>query len=230
MRSIVRTACAATAVAAVVGVLSATASATTVAPAGDTLSGTAGGNQTFIPSNGTSAVTVTCTAVAATGTIPPSPNNALTGGAVASDFATGPTYSGCSTNIPGSTTTVTTSTTNGKWSLGAMDFTDVTGGNADAAAGDVAAIGVPKAGAAIKVTVAGLACTITASPAEASTAIGSFKDGTNSTTNPSRATIKTQIPFTSAGACPANLGTSPSVYSGSLLIKDATHTTSAVTF
>lgn len=192
--------------------------ATTIKTAGHEVEIVQTTNQTFTPSNGTSETIVTCTGVTAFFTIPGEPNNSLENGSVRADFSTRPTYTGCSTNIAGTTTTVATT---GGWSLDA--FHTPNGSN-------VITVAVPQEGAVITVeNVEGIGtCTLTVSPTGASAVSGSWTNGTNSEGSPSTAAIKEQVSFSPApGACGA-VGTSPAVYQGTVKAVDQTDSTKPV--
>jgi hypothetical protein len=198
----------------VLGISATSAWATTVTPAGAEAQIEAKSNQTFTVNNGAGAI-VTCKKVTGKFTVPAATKNTLAEGSVTTDFTQTPAYSECENNLVGGTTTVTTNATNGKWSIDAMDFPDVTAGNGDLAAGDVAAIGVPKAGAEINIVNA--ACTIVVSPEEASAVIAAWHDGTKPK-NPegSWVKIKDQVNFTGCGQ------TAPASYAGEIWVNNIT--------
>jgi hypothetical protein len=173
---------------AVTAFAAAPALATEVTPASSAFTAklVAGTSATFTPENGSFAVTVSCEASSTTGTTPSStlpmsgppffnnrpasnPPSLLAGGSVLANLAT-PTFTTC-TSAPGVTTSVATNSTNGKWSI---DWNVL---NSQASPWTTAAVGVPKAGAAITLTAGTETCVLTIDPETAQGVIGYWQNG-----------------------------------------------------
>jgi hypothetical protein len=129
-----------------------------------------GTDMTFAGNINSVPITVSCTTFSASGTTGSSPSDTvpLTGS---------PTISGC-TDSTGGTDTITTNTTNGKWSLSVTSKKPYK-----------ATLSIPKAGATFKSNILS-GCTITAAPTKAAAVKGSF-DG-NQTDTVKNAKIKTK--------------------------------------
>ncbi len=175
--------------------------------------------------NGTGA-TVTCEASTTSGTTPsntiqclaPKYNNnphsttntsEKAGGSVLANLVK-PTFTTCTS--PATTTTVTTSETNGKWSL---DWNVL---NSEAAPWTTAAIGVPKAGAMITLEASGFKCALTVDPETAQGVVGYWENGTSTTE--SKLYINAQVFFAATAAtkteCETDFGITNSGEPGSV--------------
>ncbi|HEY5046022.1 MAG TPA: hypothetical protein VII53_09215 [Solirubrobacteraceae bacterium] len=191
---------------------------------------------TFTPENGIFAASITCTVSHATGFTPsntkpvagPPFNNSnpsnvvpskLAGGSVLTNLSS-PSFETCST--PGvTTTTVTSNSTNGKWSLNLNVL------NSAAAPWTTAAIGVPKAGATITLVAGANTCVLTVNPENAQGVLGYYENGTATTA--STAFINNQMFFAPTAAtkavCEAILGAagleSPAVFRATYKIATA---------
>ncbi|MFF8268294.1 hypothetical protein ACF059_12960 [Streptomyces sp. NPDC016562] len=178
------------AVAAAVAAASATATATplplagstTVTPAGHGFQATLSGKATLKAGS----VTVTCTVSVATGTVPAAPGNTNPAGPVSSPISA-PTYSSCTSSMPGVTPTVTTS---GAWAVSMQNGSPVT-----------ATMTVPVGGLVVKTT--GLAtCTVTAAPTAAASVGGSWTNGAPSTLTFTNASVPVTV--TGGFGCPTS--------------------------
>ncbi|MGW7450188.1 hypothetical protein [Streptomyces sp. NPDC054787] len=178
------------AVAAAVTAASATATATplplagstTVTPAGHGFQATLSGKATLKAGS----VTVTCTVSVATGTVPAAPGNTNPAGPVSSPISA-PTYSSCTSSMPGVTPTVTTS---GAWAVSMQNGSPVT-----------ATMTVPVGGLVVKTT--GLAsCTVTAAPTAAASVGGSWANGAPSTLTFTNASVPVTV--TGGFGCPTS--------------------------
>jgi hypothetical protein len=178
------------AVAAAVATASATATATplplagstTVTPAGHGFQATLSGKATLKAGS----VTVTCTVSVATGTVPAAPGNTNPAGPVSSPISA-PTYSSCTSSMPGVTPTVTTS---GAWAVSMQNGSPVT-----------ATMTVPVGGLVVKTT--GLAtCTVTAAPTAAASVGGSWTNGAPSTQTFTNASVPVTV--TGGFGCPTS--------------------------
>ena len=186
--------------------------------------------------NGTGA-TVTCEASTTSGTTPsstepvsgppfynnnpPSTTNTSekAGGSVLANLVK-PTFTTCTS--PASATTVTTNETNGKWSIDWNVLNDA------AAEWTTAAIGVPKAGAVIKLEASSKVCELTVDPETAQGVVGYWENGT--TTTESKLYINEQVFYAPTASTKANCETiigsgvvadSPAVFRSSYTIEDA---------
>ncbi|MEU4733180.1 hypothetical protein [Streptomyces sp. NPDC023588] len=178
------------AVAAAVAAASATATATplplagstTVTPAGHGFQATLSGKATLKAGS----VTVTCTVSVATGTVPAAPGNTNPAGPVSSPISA-PTYTSCTSSMPGVTPTVTTS---GAWAVSMQNGSPVT-----------ATMTVPVGGLVVKTT--GLAsCTVTAAPTAAASVGGSWTNGAPSTLTFTNASVPVTV--TGGFGCPTS--------------------------
>ncbi|MFD8979902.1 hypothetical protein [Streptomyces sp. NPDC059564] len=179
-----------TAAAAALTVASATATAaplplagsTTVTPAGHAFKATLSGKATLKAGS----VTVTCSVSVATGMVPAAPGNQNAAGPVSSPISP-PTYSSCTSSIPGVTPTVTTS---GAWAVSMQNGSPVT-----------ATMTVPTGGLVVHTT--GLAtCTVTAAPAGPASVPGTWTNGAP----PSLTFTNASVPVTVTGGfgCPTS--------------------------
>ncbi|MGW7456197.1 hypothetical protein [Streptomyces sp. NPDC054797] len=178
------------AVAAAVAAASATATATPLPLAGSTTVTPAGhGFQAVLSGKATlkaGSVTVTCTVSVATGTVPAAPGNTNPAGPVSSPISA-PTYSSCTSSMPGVTPTVTTS---GAWAVSMQNGSPVT-----------ATMTVPVGGLVVKTT--GLAsCTVTAAPTAAASVGGSWTNGAPSTLTFTNASVPVTV--TGGFGCPTS--------------------------
>ncbi|MEV0411722.1 hypothetical protein AB0I68_13210 [Streptomyces sp. NPDC050448] len=155
---------------------------TTVTPAGHSFTATLSGKATLKAGS----VTVTCTVSVSTGTVPAAPGNSNPAGPVSSPISP-PTYSSCTSGIPGVTPTVTTS---GSWSVSMQDGSPIT-----------ATMTVPVGGLVVHTT--GLAtCTVTAAPSAPANVAGTWANGAP----PSLTFANASVPVTVTGGfgCPTS--------------------------
>ncbi|MEV7414478.1 hypothetical protein [Streptomyces sp. NPDC089919] len=208
-RTRTRTALAATAAAAglALGALSGTTAAaapalagsTTVTPAGHAFKATLTGKATLKAGS----VTVTCSVSVSTGSVPAAPGNHNAAGPVSSPV-TPPTYSSCTTSIPGVSATVTTS---GAWSVSMQNGSPIT-----------ATMTVPTGGMVVHTS--GLAtCTVTAAPLAPAGAAGTWTNGAP----PSLAFAGAVVPVKVVGGfgCPTSATTS--TFTATYLVTDTTN-------
>ncbi|MCX5380873.1 hypothetical protein [Streptomyces sp. NBC_00091] len=158
------------------------AGSTTVTPAGHAFKATLSGKATLKAGS----VTVTCTVSVSTGTVPAAPDNQNPAGPVASPISP-PTYSSCTSSMPGVTPTVTTS---GSWSVSMQNGSPVT-----------ATMTVPTGGLVLHTT--GLAtCTVTAAPSAPANVPGSWANGAPSSLTFTNATVPVTV--TGGFGCPTS--------------------------
>ncbi|MEU9160578.1 hypothetical protein AB0D29_09930 [Streptomyces sp. NPDC048424] len=158
------------------------AGSTTVTPAGHAFQATLTGKATLKAGS----VTVTCTVSVATGTVPAAPGNSNPAGPVSSPISA-PTYSSCTSSMPGVTPTVTTS---GAWTVSMQDGSPIT-----------ATMGLPVGGLVVKTT--GLAsCTVTAAPTAPANVGGSWANGAPSTLTFTNASVPVKV--TGGFGCPTS--------------------------
>ncbi|MFE2287448.1 hypothetical protein ACFXDJ_25165 [Streptomyces sp. NPDC059443] len=158
------------------------AGSTTVTPAGHAFKATLSGKATLKAGS----VTVTCTVSVSTGAVPAAPGNQNASGPVSSPISP-PTYSSCTSSIPGVTPTVTTS---GAWSVSMQNGSPVT-----------ATMTVPTGGLVVHTT--GLAvCTVTAAPSGPAGVAGTWTNGAP----PSLTFTNASVPVTVTGGfgCPTS--------------------------
>ncbi|MGO4460204.1 hypothetical protein AB4039_23330 [Streptomyces sp. M-16] len=158
------------------------AGSTTVTPAGHTFQATLSGKATLKAGS----VTVTCTVSVSTGTVPAAPGNHNAAGPVSSPISP-PTYSSCTSSLPGVTPTVTTS---GAWSVSMQNGSPIT-----------ATMTVPTGGLVVHTT--GLAtCTVTAAPGGPASVPGTWANGAP----PSLTFTNASVPVTVTGGfgCPTS--------------------------
>ncbi|GAA2474084.1 hypothetical protein GCM10010406_07580 [Streptomyces thermolineatus] len=164
-----------------------TAGSTTVSPAGASYTATLNGKATF--KAGT--VTVTCSASTAGGTVPAAPGNHNAAGPVTNPLSARPTYSNCTTSMPGVSATVTTY---GDWTVSMQNGAPSTG-----------TLGMPSGGVVVKTS--GLAtCTVTSAPSGPVSVEGDWTNG-----SPSKlAFVNESVPVTVVGGfgCPTSATTS----------------------
>ncbi|MBW5480820.1 hypothetical protein [Streptomyces bambusae] len=162
------------------------AGSTTVTPAGHGFKATLSGKATFKAGS----VTVTCSVSVATGTVPAAPGNHNAAGPVASPISA-PTYSSCTSSMPGVTPTVTTS---GAWSVSMQDGSPIT-----------ATMTVPAGGLVVRTS--GLAsCTVTAAPTAAASVPGTWANGAPPTLTFANASVPVKV--TGGFGCPTSATTS----------------------
>ncbi|OKK22295.1 hypothetical protein AMK16_03810 [Streptomyces sp. CB00455] len=158
------------------------AGSTTVTPAGHSFKATLSGKATLKAGS----VTVTCTVSVSTGTVPAAPGNTNPAGAVSSPISP-PTYTSCTSSMPGVTPTVTTS---GAWTVSMQNGSPIT-----------ATMKVPVGG--LVVTTSGLAnCTVTAAPTAPANVGGSWVNGAPSTLTFTNASVPVTV--TGGFGCPTS--------------------------
>ncbi|MEV5320196.1 hypothetical protein AB0K92_21515 [Streptomyces sp. NPDC052687] len=165
---------------------SSAAESTTVSPAGHAYKATLSGKATFKSGS----VTLTCSVSATTGQVPAAPGNHNAAGPVASTLAA-PTFSSCTSSLPGVTPTVTTS---GTWGISVQNGSPDTG-----------TLTVPQGGLVVKTT--GLAsCTIVSAPSGPASITGTWTNGAPS----NLAFVNAVVPVTVTGTfgCPTSATTS----------------------
>ncbi|MGW7434586.1 hypothetical protein [Streptomyces sp. NPDC054849] len=178
---------------------------TTVTPAGHDFQATLSGKATFKAGS----VTVTCTVSVATGTVPAAPGNSNPAGPVSSPISP-PTYSSCTSSMPGVTPTVTTS---GAWAVSMQDGSPVT-----------ATLTVPVGGLVLKTT--GLAsCTVTAAPTAAASVGGTWANGAPSSLTFTNASVPVKV--TGGFGCPTSATTS--VFNAVYKVADTTDPAQQIT-
>lgn len=197
---------------------------------------------TFTPDNGLSTTSIKCSVSTTSGKTPsntepasrPFNNNVsseentkkLAGGSVVANLVL-PKFETC-TSVAGVTTKVTTSETNGKWSI---DWNVL---NSAAAEWTTAAVGVPKAGATITLEESGLKCALTVDPETAQGVIGYWKNGKNEVVEvkgkeASTLYVNEQMFYAATAAtkteCETDFGianaASPAVFHATYIIEDA---------
>lgn len=162
------------------------AGSTTVTPAGHAFKATLSGKATLKAGS----VTVTCTVSASTGTVPAAPGNHNAAGPVSSPISP-PTYSSCTSSMPGVTPTVTTS---GAWTVSMQHGSPIT-----------ATMTVPVGGLVVKTT--GLAsCTVTTAPTAAANVGGSWANGAPPSLTFTNASVPVKV--TGGFGCPTSATTS----------------------
>ncbi|MET8751239.1 hypothetical protein ABZW32_14225 [Streptomyces sp. NPDC004667] len=158
------------------------AGSTTVTPAGHAFQATLSGKATLKAGS----VTVTCTVSVSTGTVPAAPGNHNAAGPVSSPISP-PTYSSCTSSIPGVTPTVTTS---GAWSVSMQNGSPIT-----------ATMTVPTGGLVVHTT--GLAtCTVTAAPGGPAAVPGTWANGAPSSLTFTNASVPVTV--TGGFGCPTS--------------------------
>ncbi|CAM5641073.1 hypothetical protein SAVIM338S_06274 [Streptomyces avidinii] len=158
------------------------AGSTTVTPAGHAFKATLSGKATLKAGS----VTVTCNVSVSTGAVPAAPGNTNPAGPVSSPISP-PTYSSCTSSMPGVTPTVTTS---GAWSVSMQNGSPIT-----------ATMGVPTGGLVVHTT--GLAvCTVTAAPSGPANVAGSWTNGAPSSLTFTNASVPVTV--TGSFGCPTS--------------------------
>ncbi|WP_326586622.1 hypothetical protein [Streptomyces sp. NBC_01294] len=181
------------------------AGSTTVTPAGHAFQATLSGKATLKAGS----VTVTCTVSVATGTVPAAPGNSNPAGPVSSPISP-PTYSSCTSSMPGVTPTVTTS---GAWAVTMQDGSPIT-----------ATMTVPVGGLVLKTT--GLAsCTVTAAPTAAASVGGTWVNGAPSSLTFTNASVPVKV--TGGFGCPTSA--TASVFNAVYKVADTTDPAQQIT-
>lgn len=158
------------------------AGSTTVTPAGHAFKATLSGKATLKAGS----VTVTCTVSVSTGAVPAAPGNHNAAGPVSSPISP-PSYSSCTSSLPGVTPTVTTS---GAWSVSMQNGSPVT-----------ATMTMPTGGLVVHTT--GLAtCTVTAAPAGPAAVAGAWTNGAPSSLTFTNASVPVTV--TGGFGCPTS--------------------------
>ncbi|MEV4946490.1 hypothetical protein [Streptomyces sp. NPDC053755] len=161
---------------------SAAAGSTTVTPAGHAFKATLSGKATLKAGS----VTVTCSVSVSTGTVPAAPGNHNPAGPVSSPISA-PTYSSCTSSMPGVTPTVTTS---GAWQVSMQNGAPIT-----------ATMTVPAGGLVVKTT--GLAtCTVVAAPTAAAAVPGTWANGAPPSLTFTNASVPVKV--TGGFGCPTS--------------------------
>ncbi|MFD6227468.1 hypothetical protein ACFWFZ_11380 [Streptomyces sp. NPDC060232] len=174
------------------------AGSTTVTPAGHDFKAVLSGKATLKAGS----VTVTCTVSVSTGTVPAAPGNSNPSGPVSSPISP-PTYSSCTSSMPGVTPTVTTS---GAWAVSMQDGAPIT-----------ATMTVPTGGLVLKTT--GLAsCTVTAAPTAPGSVPGTWANGSPSTLTFTNASVPVKV--TGGFGCPTSA--TASVFNAVYKVSDVT--------
>ncbi|MET9568727.1 hypothetical protein ACFYNW_03635 [Streptomyces virginiae] len=174
------------------------AGSTTVTPAGHDFKAVLSGKATLKAGS----VTVTCTVSVSTGTVPAAPGNSNPAGPVSSPISP-PTYSSCTSSMPGVTPTVTTS---GAWAVSMQDGAPIT-----------ATMTVPTGGLVLKTT--GLAsCTVTAAPTAPASVPGTWANGSPSTLTFTNASVPVKV--TGGFGCPTSA--TASVFNAVYKVSDVT--------
>ncbi|OLZ62196.1 MULTISPECIES: hypothetical protein [Streptomyces] len=174
------------------------AGSTTVTPAGHDFKAVLSGKATLKAGS----VTVTCTVSVSTGTVPAAPGNSNPAGPVSSPISP-PTYSSCTSSMPGVTPTVTTS---GAWAVSMQDGSPIT-----------ATMTVPIGGLVLKTT--GLAsCTVTAAPTAPASVAGTWVNGSPSSLTFTNASVPVKV--TGGFGCPTSA--TASVFNAVYKVSDVT--------
>ncbi|MCY0921072.1 MULTISPECIES: hypothetical protein [unclassified Streptomyces] len=181
------------------------AGSTTVTPAGHAFKATLSGKATLKAGS----VTVTCTVSVSTGTVPAAPGNNNPAGAVTSPI-TPPTYSSCSSSMPGVTPTVTTS---GAWTVSMQNGSPIT-----------ATLKMPVGG--LVVTTSGLAnCTVTAAPSAPANVGGTWTNGAP----PSLTFTNASVPVTVTGGFGCPTSATSSTFNAVYKVTDTTNPAQQIT-
>ncbi|MCX5582888.1 hypothetical protein [Streptomyces erythrochromogenes] len=174
------------------------AGSTTVTPAGHDFKAVLSGKATLKAGS----VTVTCAVSVSTGTVPAAPGNNNPAGPVSSPISP-PTYSSCTSSMPGVTPTVTTS---GAWAVSMQDGSPIT-----------ATMTVPTGGLVLKTT--GLAsCTVTAAPTAPANVAGTWANGSPSSLTFTNASVPVKV--TGGFGCPTSA--TASVFNAVYKVSDVT--------
>lgn len=181
------------------------AGSTTVTPAGHAFKATLSGKATLK----TGSVTVTCTVSVSTGTVPAAPGNHNAAGPVSSPISP-PTYSSCTSSMPGVTPTVTTS---GAWSVSMQNGSPIT-----------ATMTVPTGGLVVHTT--GLAvCTVITAPSGPASVAGSWTNGAP----PSLTFTSASVPVTVTGSFGCPTSASSSAFTAVYKVTDTTDPAQQIT-
>ncbi|MFD3694983.1 hypothetical protein ACFWUZ_02265 [Streptomyces sp. NPDC058646] len=181
------------------------AGSTTVTPAGHAFKATLSGKATLKAGS----VTVTCSVSVSTGTVPAAPGNHNAAGPVSSPISA-PTYSSCTSSMPGVTPTVTTS---GAWTVSMQHGSPVT-----------ATMTVPVGGLVVKTT--GLAsCTVTTAPTAAANVGGTWTNGAPS--NLTFSNVSVPVKVTGGFGCPTSA--TSSTFNAVYLVSDTTDPAQQIT-
>ncbi|MDJ0379851.1 hypothetical protein [Streptomyces sp. G-G2] len=181
------------------------AGSTTVTPAGHAFKATLSGKATLKAGS----VTVTCSVSVSTGAVPAAPGNYNAAGPVASPISP-PTYSSCTSSIPGVTPTVTTS---GAWKVSMQNGSPIT-----------ATMTVPTGGLVVHTT--GLAvCTVTAAPSGPAAVAGTWTNGAP----PSLAFSAASVPVTVTGGFGCPTSATSSAFTAVYLVSDTTNPAQQIT-
>ncbi|MEV7612065.1 hypothetical protein [Streptomyces sp. NPDC089799] len=195
---------AATATAAPAPVLPA-AGSTTVTPAGHAFKAQLTGKATLKAGS----VTVTCSVSVATGTVPAAPGNHNPAGAVSSPISA-PTYSSCTSSMPGVTPTVTTS---GAWTVAMQNGSPSTG-----------TMTVPTGGLVVRTS--GLAtCTVVAAPTAPAPVTATWANGAPPTLTFVNASVPVKV--TGGFGCPTSA--TASVFNAVYQVSDTTDPAQQIT-
>ncbi|MFB6612934.1 hypothetical protein ACIGFK_00285 [Streptomyces sp. NPDC085524] len=181
------------------------AGSTTVTPAGHAFKAALSGKATLKAGS----VTVTCSVSVSTGTVPAAPGNQNASGPVSSPISP-PTYSSCTSSMPGVTPTVTTS---GAWTVSMQNGSPIT-----------ATMTVPVGGLVVKTT--GLAsCTVTAAPTAAANVGGTWANGAPSSLTFTNASVPVKV--TGGFGCPTSA--TSSTFNAVYLVTDSTDPAQQIT-
>ncbi|MFG3497695.1 hypothetical protein [Streptomyces sp. NPDC047928] len=178
---------------------------TTVTPAGHAFSAKLSGKATLKAG----AVTVTCSVSSSSGTVPASPGNHNPAGPVVSAI-TPPTFSSCTTSMPGVSATVSTS---GSWTVSMQHGLPV-----------VASFAIPAGG--LVVSTSGLAsCTVTAAPTAPASTSGTWTNGAPS----SLAFANAAVPVKVVGGFGCPTSATSSSFSATYVVTDTTDPAQQIT-
>ncbi|MGW5848648.1 hypothetical protein ACWFQ8_11955 [Streptomyces sp. NPDC055254] len=181
------------------------AGSTTVTPAGHAFKATLSGRATFKAGS----VTVTCSVSVSTGTVPAAPGNSNPAGPVSSPISP-PTYSSCTSSMPGVTPTVTTS---GAWQVSMQHGSPIT-----------ATMKVPVGGLVVQTT--GLAnCTVTAAPSAPANVGGTWVNGAP----PSLTFTNASVPVTVTGGFGCPTSATASLFNAVYKVTDTTNPAQQIT-
>ncbi|MEV7526278.1 hypothetical protein [Streptomyces sp. NPDC091371] len=181
------------------------AGSTTVTPAGHAFKATLSGKATLKAGS----VTVTCSVSVSTGAVPAAPGNQNGAGPVSSPISA-PTYSSCTSSMPGVTPTVTTS---GAWTVAMQNGSPVT-----------ATMTVPAGGLVVRTS--GLAsCTVTAAPTAAANVGGTWANGAPPSLTFTNASVPVKV--TGGFGCPTSA--TSSTFNAVYLVTDSTDPAQQIT-
>ncbi|WP_199742636.1 hypothetical protein [Nocardia stercoris] len=142
--------------------------------------------------------TITCTASAAAGTLPAAPANSSASGPISVSIGA-PTLSNCSTSLA----TIDSVTASGNWTITGQYGSPIGG-----------TLTVPQNGVVVKTS--GLAsCTVTAAPSGPVSLAGTWTNGTDSASNPSKISVTNgQVPTSVSGSflCPSGTASLTATY------------------